>query len=52
MLRFKITIQQMLTFSVVLTTSDCYKLNEIYKLFLLFMESQNKFLTSNNANNW
>ena len=38
-------------FSVVLTpSSDCCKLNEIYKLFLLFIESQNKYLTLNNAN--
>ena len=57
MLRFKITSQRltltMLTFSVVLTTSlDCYKLNEIYKLFLPFIESQGRYLTSNNVNNW
>ena len=43
----------MLTFSVLLTTSsDYYKLNEIYKLFLPFIELQNKYLTSNDANNW
>ena len=48
MLRFKITrhlLCNMLTFLVVLTTSsDCYKLNEIYKLFLLFIESQGSYL--------
>ena len=39
-------------FPVVLTTSsDCYKLNEIYKLFLPFIESQGRYLTSNNVNN-
>ena len=43
----------MLTFSIVLTTSsDCYKLNEIYKLSISFVESQSKYLTSNNVNNW
>ena len=58
MLRFKITKQQinkcnMLTFSVVLTTSSgCYKLNEIDKLFLSFIESQSRYLTSNNVNSW
>ena len=42
----------LLWFLVVLTTSsDCYKFNEIYKLFLPFIESQSKYLTSNNANN-
>ena len=37
------------------TSSDSYKLNEIYKLFLPFTESQKKYIfdmTSNNANNW
>ena len=33
------------------TSSDCNKLNEIYKLFVPFIESQGKYLTSNNQLN-
>ena len=43
----------MLAFAFVLTTSsNCYKSNGMCKLFLPFTESQNKYLTSNNKNNW
>ena len=47
MLRFEITRQQKNVFDCFV----CYKLNEIYKLFLPFIEPQNKYLTSNDANN-
>ena len=32
--------------------SDMLQLNEICKLLLPFIELQNKYLTSNNADNW
>ena len=55
MLKFKITRQQMLHVNVFGCFNIFFRLsqvNEICKLFLPFIELQNKYLTSNNADNW
>ena len=55
MLRFKITRQQMLHVNIFGCFNNFFRLlqlNEIGKLFLPFIELQNKYLTSNNADNW